>query len=101
MEISNWRTGEAGKSIIGEFTLRIPALGMTIHEMKAFRSKKGHLYVKFPSKGKKDAMGETIWKDIVEIDQSRSAEFQKKCLEAIEPFVTMAQQKQSFAGDLF
>lgn len=101
MEVFNWRQGEPDKAILAEFTLRIPAIGLTIHGMKAFRSKKGGLYVKFPQKGKKEPNGETTWHPIVEIDKAREAEFSKKCLEAIDPYVKMSEQKKSFGGDLF
>jgi len=99
MEIHNWQTGEG--SILGTFTVYVPALGLSLHKLKAIRSKKGSVFIAFPSYSEEIGPGEKKWSPYISFSEQRSQEFQKKCLELIQDYIQLVDQKRSVQGDKF
>jgi hypothetical protein len=88
MEIHDWEGSTAPGSLIGTFTVYIPALEMYICKVKAFRSKKGGgVFVSLPSYKEEDDMGQERWSHYVKFSPRRTPEFHKACLEALQPFL--------------
>lgn len=91
MEIHNWEDGPQGGNIFGVFTVYIPALGLSLHKVKAVKTKKGGVFIAFPSFSKEDNLGQKTWYPYFSFSEARSKDFQIACLEAIEPFLTPKQ----------
>jgi hypothetical protein len=87
MEIHHWEDAPAGGSIIGTFTVYLPALGLSIHRVKAMRSKKGYTFIAFPSYSKEDEYGQKKWFPYISLSEQRSKDFNKECLRLIQPFM--------------
>ncbi len=97
MEIHEWETGGRTPTTIGTFTVYLSSIGLSIFGVKAIRTKKGGIFISLPSWYEKDDEGGGVWKPHASFSEQRSQEFQKKCLEAIEPFLTLAEQNVSQA----
>ena len=87
MEIHDWEDGPQPGNLVGTFTVYIPALGLSLHKTKAVRTKKGGIFIAFPSFCKEDNIGQKTWHPYISFSEQRAKEFQKACLEAIEPFL--------------
>lgn len=90
MEILNYDEQPPGGSSIAVFSVRLPQAGMTFHKIKLIRSKKGNLFLSLPSYGESDPndpFGKKTYHPYVEMTLDRKTDFQKKVLEALEPFL--------------
>lgn len=89
MEIHNWEEGPRTSNIAGMFTVYIPALGLSLHKLKAIRTKKGGIFIAYPSYATKDAEDKKTWHPYISFSDQRSRDFQKTCIEAIRPFLSL------------
>jgi hypothetical protein len=87
MEILNYCEQPSNGSIAAIFSLTIPALGMTFHKVKLIRTKKGGLMIAFPSYSEEQADGTKKWLSLIELSDARKTEFNKKVMEALNPFL--------------
>lgn len=93
MRIADWKDGEQGTNIIGEFSLYDDKTGFFMNFLKIVRSKKGHPFLAMPNRGVKDCIGQTTWVPYYGYSEQRSRAFQTKVLELAEPFM----QKKNYA----
>ena len=84
MEIENYQETLPGTPIIAVFDLRL-GNGMTIHQCRVIRSKKGKLFPVLPSVM---VMGEKKFIPVISLSMDKEAEFKKALNDAIEPFIT-------------
>lgn len=63
--------------IICSFSVYIPAIHMTIHNMRLIKTKKGHTMVTYPSYSKEVA-GERQWFKYIELSEEKRKEFEAK-----------------------
>jgi hypothetical protein len=84
MEIGNYRELNQG-AVVAEFS----ALGNGIyfHRMKLMRSRKGHLFLTYPSYRESKDDPNSKWIPFVEMSAEKKADFEKKVFEALKPFV--------------
>ena len=85
MEISNYKEFPPGGAILAQFSA--VGQGVTYHRLKVMRSKKGHLFIAFPSYKESKDDPQAPWVPYVEMSRDRKEEFEKKCLLALEPYI--------------
>lgn len=88
MEILNYFEQSALGPVVAIFSVTIPAMGMTFHQIKLIRTKKGGLMVAMPQYSKPQEDGTKTWHTYVELSETRRQEFNKKVMEAIKPFLS-------------
>ncbi len=87
MQILNYQEQPPTGSVAAIFSLYIEGFGMTFHKMKLIRTKKGALMVVFPSFSNPKDDGTKTWHSLVELSENRKTEFNKKVMEALNPFL--------------
>lgn len=87
MEILNYRKQEHA-SISALFDLFFPKMGMTFHNLKLIKTKKGTWFVATPSYMQKDDAGENKFFPYISFNDEKGKDFQKAVLDLLEPFVS-------------
>lgn len=99
MQILNYRDVIGKPNTIGEFDLYCPGMNislasggflivdMTIAHLKVMRSKKGHLFVTFPSKSEKLDDGTFKFHPHISLPEKSNNEFQREVKELLKPFI--------------
>jgi len=87
MKIENYREAGPSDKYIAKFDLYIPALQMTLHELKLIRSTKGHNFIAMPSFSKEDEFGKKSWFPFIEFSKEKKVEFEKQVMELLKGFV--------------
>lgn len=86
MQIANYKEMNPNSgSVIAEFS----AVGekVTYHRLKLMRSKKGHLYIAYPSFKENRDDPASPWIQFVEMHIETKKDFEKKLREALEPYL--------------
>ena len=86
MEILNYDEQSPGGNIVAVFSVRLPPAGITFHKIKVIRAKNGKMFVAMPS-FMVEEMGQKKFFPYVEMTKERKEDFEKKVLEAIQPFL--------------
>lgn len=89
MDILNLVEEPKGKATIATFTVYIPALQLSIHQMRLVKTKNGNLMVSFPSKANKQPDGSFQFTPYLEMGKDRWKDFQEQCLKVIKPSLSL------------
>lgn len=82
MEILNYIQSQS-PPVIATFSVTIPALKLTLHKLKVMRSKKGHLFISYPSWMQED-YGQKSYHPYIEFDLEKKKEFESKVFELLQ-----------------
>lgn len=87
MDILNYRQSD-NPPVIATFTAYIPAIKLFIHKLKVVRSKKGHLFISYPSYMEQQS-DEKKYLPYFEFDSDRKKEFENQVLQKINAHYLM------------
>lgn len=88
MRIENYREQNPASNIIAFFDIYFDKMGMTLHNLKIIRSKKGNTFIAYPSYGVEDEMGQKKFFPYFSFSEERKRDFEAKVYELLSPFRT-------------
>lgn len=86
MEILNYRDVIDKPSVIGEFDVYIPALQMTLYNLKVVRTKKGHTFAAAPCYGK-DYAGTKKFYPYWDFSEEKKKQFYEELMRLLKPIL--------------
>jgi hypothetical protein len=89
MKIENYAEANPADKYVAEFSVYLPAIGITIHKFRVLRGKKGGFYFVYPSYGKPTVHPEEKrqYFPYFEFTSERKKEFDAKVNELLKEFV--------------
>lgn len=91
MQIINYTDTIGHPSVIGEFDLYFPAWEMTLSKLRVIRTKKGGLFVTFPSWCEKFEDGSKKFHPYISFSDKKSGDFQKAVKILLNDFLPLEQ----------
>lgn len=85
MEILNYDEQRPGGSTVAIFSVSLSHL--TIHRVRLIKTKKGHMMLGLPSYAVDQPDGSKKWHQYLEWSTEKGIEFEKKVMQALEPFL--------------
>lgn len=86
MEILNYREQPIGSKFLAFFDIYLPALQLTLRNLKLIKSAKGHYFVAFPSFCEDFNASQKKFVPYMEFSKEKAQEFQTKCKELLEEY---------------
>ena len=86
MKVESFRDGSPADKFVAIFDVYIPALQMTLANLKLLRSKNNKLFIAFPSYCTEDEMGQKKWTPYIQFSREKKFEFEKAVMEELQQF---------------